>query len=227
MINGSQFFIVMDAAPDLNGNYSILGEVTQGMDRLEAIADRRRTDREYSDHRRVISPEKQPSRYSTATLFQFILSSLAVLLSVGCAFCLGIVAFLQIIIRKESLTSISDVISLLFIVLAFGLMCLPSAVFSGLRMRKSEPVLLSIQDLLPGTLLGLDLVDQPGCWKVFTGRNHSPGFRFSDSTYSGCPGTYLMDPLVYLAWDGPIPYATPIRVVQLIHGRGTRHQFIF
>lgn len=37
LINGSQFFIVMDAAPDLNGNYSILGEVTQGMDRLEAL----------------------------------------------------------------------------------------------------------------------------------------------------------------------------------------------
>jgi hypothetical protein len=83
------------------------------------------------------------------------MSSLAVLLSVGCAFCLGIVASLQIIIRNGSLTSISDVISLLFIVLAFGLMCLPSAVFAGLRIRKPEPVLLSVHDLWPGTLLAL------------------------------------------------------------------------
>jgi protein-disulfide isomerase/cyclophilin family peptidyl-prolyl cis-trans isomerase len=37
MINPSQFFIAMDAAPDLDGNYSVLGEVTQGLDLLEAM----------------------------------------------------------------------------------------------------------------------------------------------------------------------------------------------
>lgn len=37
LINGSQFFIAMEAAPDLNGHYSIIGEISQGMDVLESM----------------------------------------------------------------------------------------------------------------------------------------------------------------------------------------------
>ncbi len=35
--NGSQFFITMDAIPTLNGNYTIFGQVVQGLDVVEAL----------------------------------------------------------------------------------------------------------------------------------------------------------------------------------------------
>jgi len=35
--NGSQFFITYDAAPDLNGSYTIFGEVLEGMDVVESL----------------------------------------------------------------------------------------------------------------------------------------------------------------------------------------------
>jgi cyclophilin family peptidyl-prolyl cis-trans isomerase/protein-disulfide isomerase len=38
--NGSQFFITYDAVPDLNGNYTIFGEVVEGMDVVENITPR-------------------------------------------------------------------------------------------------------------------------------------------------------------------------------------------
>ena len=39
-INGSQFFITYDALPDLNGGYTIFGEVTEGMDVAESLTER-------------------------------------------------------------------------------------------------------------------------------------------------------------------------------------------
>jgi cyclophilin family peptidyl-prolyl cis-trans isomerase len=38
--NGSQFFITYDAVPDLNGSYTIFGEVVEGMDVVESITPR-------------------------------------------------------------------------------------------------------------------------------------------------------------------------------------------
>jgi cyclophilin family peptidyl-prolyl cis-trans isomerase/protein-disulfide isomerase len=38
--NGSQFFITYDAAPDLNGSYTIFGEVVEGMDVVENLTPR-------------------------------------------------------------------------------------------------------------------------------------------------------------------------------------------
>ena len=38
--NGSQFFITYDAAPDLNGGYTIFGRVTEGMDVAESLTER-------------------------------------------------------------------------------------------------------------------------------------------------------------------------------------------
>ena len=38
--NGSQFFITYDAAPDLNGGYTIFGEVLEGMDIVESLTAR-------------------------------------------------------------------------------------------------------------------------------------------------------------------------------------------
>lgn len=38
--NGSQFFITLDAAPHLNGSYTIFGQVLQGMDVLQALTPR-------------------------------------------------------------------------------------------------------------------------------------------------------------------------------------------
>lgn len=38
--NGSQFFITYDAAPDLNGNYTIFGEVVEGMDVVSSLTPR-------------------------------------------------------------------------------------------------------------------------------------------------------------------------------------------
>ncbi len=38
--NGSQFFITYDAAPDLNGGYTIFGEVVEGMDVVESLTPR-------------------------------------------------------------------------------------------------------------------------------------------------------------------------------------------
>lgn len=37
--NGSQFYICLDALPRLDGNYTIIGRVTQGMDIVERIGD--------------------------------------------------------------------------------------------------------------------------------------------------------------------------------------------
>ena len=37
---GSQFFITYDATPDLNGNYTIIGKVIEGMDVAENITPR-------------------------------------------------------------------------------------------------------------------------------------------------------------------------------------------
>jgi len=38
--NGSQFFITLDALPDLDGNYSIIGRVVEGMDVVERLTPR-------------------------------------------------------------------------------------------------------------------------------------------------------------------------------------------
>ena len=38
--NGSQFFITFDAAPNLDGGYTIFGEVVEGLDVVEGITPR-------------------------------------------------------------------------------------------------------------------------------------------------------------------------------------------
>jgi cyclophilin family peptidyl-prolyl cis-trans isomerase len=39
-MNGSQFFITYDALPDLNGGYTIFGNVIEGMDVAESLTER-------------------------------------------------------------------------------------------------------------------------------------------------------------------------------------------
>lgn len=50
---GSQFFIMVDDAPYLDGQYAAFGKVTEGMEVADAIvsADRDRSDRPYNDQR--------------------------------------------------------------------------------------------------------------------------------------------------------------------------------